>query len=177
MDNRLKRNSNNRTTSPALLDKKRAAPEDNFVSNEERRRMFRSEWTQEALPTPPAIPGFHMCWLSSTSQYDPIHKRTRMGYSPVKSEEIPGFENYRVAGGENEGLICVNEMVLYKMPEEMYQSMMAEMHHYAPLDEEEKIQVQQDQILNAKDSNGRRLGQVEGDGMNFDNNREVPTFQ
>jgi len=54
---------------------------------------------------------------------------------------------------------------------------MAEMHHYAPLDEEEKIQVQQDQILNAKDSNGRRLGQVEGDGMNFDNNREVPTFQ
>jgi len=118
-----------------------------------------------------------LCWLSTTNQYDPIHKRMRMGYTPVKAEEIQGFENYRVKSGEQQGLLSVNEMVLYKLPEDLYQEMMAEMHHYAPMDEQEKIKVQQDQILNAKDSDGKRLGQIEGDGMNFDLTRAAPIFQ
>lgn len=177
MDNRLKKNTHaGRESRGATADKSRAAPEEGFVSSEERRRMFRSEWVQEALPTPPEIPGFHLCWLSTTNQYDPIHKRLRMGYTPVKAEEIPGFENYRVKAGEQEGFVACNEMVLYKMPEEIYQEIMAEMHHYAPMDEQEKIKVQQDQLLNAKDSNGKRLGQVEGDGMEFDLSKQAPVF-
>ena len=177
MDNRLKKNTNaGRENRGATADKSRAAPEEGFVSSEERRRMFRSEWVQEALPTPPEIPGFHLCWLSTTNQYDPIHKRLRMGYTPVKAEELPGFENYRVKAGEQEGFVACNEMVLYKMPEEIYQEIMAEMHHYAPMDEQEKIKVQQDQLLNAKDSNGKRLGQVEGDGMEFDLSKQAPLF-
>ena len=116
MDNRLKKNTNSgRENRGAIVDKTRAAPEDSFVSSEERRRMFRSEWMQEALPTPPEIPGFHLCWLSSTNQYDPIHKRLRMGYTPVKAEELPGFENYHVKAGELEGHVACNEMILYKM--------------------------------------------------------------
>ena len=104
MDNRLKKNLNaGRENRGATADASRAAPEEKFVSSEERRRMFRSEWLQEALPTPPEIPGFHLCWLSSTNQYDPIHKRLRMGYTPVKAEELPGFENYRVKAGEKIG--------------------------------------------------------------------------
>jgi hypothetical protein len=177
MDNRLKRNPGAARENRAADDLKRAAPEEKFVSSEERRRMFRSEWQQEALPNPPEISGFHLCWLSTTSQYDPLHKRMRMGYTPVKSEELPGFENYRVKSGEHEGFVAVNEMVLYKLPNELYQEMMAEMHHYAPMDEQEKIKVQQDQLLNAKDSNGKRLGEIEGDGMKFDLTREVPIFQ
>ena len=177
MDNRLKKNTNaGRESRGATADRSRAAPEEGFVSSEERRRMFRSEWVQEALPTPPAIPGFHLCWLSTTNQYDPIHKRLRMGYTPVKAEELPGFDNYRVKAGEHEGFVACNEMVLYKMPEDIYQEIMAEMHHYAPMDEQEKIKVQQDQLLNAKDSNGKRLGQIEGDGMDFDQSRQAPVF-
>jgi len=45
------------------------------------------------------------------------------------------------------------------------------------MDEQEKIKVQQDQLLGAKDSNGKRLGSVEGDGMNFDQNVKAPIFQ
>ena len=177
MENRLKRNAGaNRENRGATADKSRAAPEEGFASAEERRRMFRSEWVQEALPTPPEIPGFHLCWLSSTNQYDPIHKRLRMGYTPVKAEELPGFENYRVKAGEHEGFVACNEMILYKMPEDIYQEIMAEMHHYAPMDEQEKIKVQQDQLLNAKDSNGKRLGQIEGDGMDFDLSKQAPQF-
>ena len=177
MDNRLKKNTNaGRESRGATADKSREAPEEGFASSQERRRMFRSEWVQEALPTPPEIPGFHLCWLSTTNQYDPIHKRLRMGYTPVKAEELPGFENYHVKAGEQEGFVACNEMVLYKMPEEVYQEIMAEMHHYAPMDEQEKIKVQQDQLLNAKDSNGKRLGQVEGDGMEFDLSKQAPVF-
>ena len=158
MDNRLKKNLNaGRENRGATADASRAAPEEKFVSSEERRRMFRSEWLQEALPTPPEIPGFHLCWLSSTNQYDPIHKRLRMGYTPVKAEELPGFENFRVKAGEHEGFVACNEMILYKMPEELYQEIMMEMHHNAPLDEQEKIKVQQEQLLGQRDSNGKTL--------------------
>ena len=44
------------------------------------------------------------------------------------------------------------------------------------MDEQEKIKVQQDELLNAKDSNGKRLGSVEGDGMEFDLSRKAPIF-
>jgi hypothetical protein len=176
MDNRLKRNNSQGRESRAIGDESREAPEKNFALSNERRRMFRDEFLQESLPTAPEIKGFHCCWLSTTNQYDPIHKRMRIGYTPVKAEEVPGFENYRVKAGEMEGMVACNEMVLYKIPSEIYQEYMAEVHHYAPMDEQEKIKVQQDQLLNARDSNGRALGQVEGDGMNFDMTRSVPIF-
>tara|TARA_R110000868_G_scaffold114309_8_gene306343 strand:+ start:8482 stop:9063 length:582 start_codon:yes stop_codon:yes gene_type:complete len=149
-----------------------------LASNAERRRMFRNEWIQESLPSPPPIPGFHVCWLSTTNGYDPIHKRTRMGYSPVQIDEVPGFENYKVKAGEHAGFVACNEMLLYKIPEEIYQEIMAELHHYAPQDEADKIRVQAENIQGARDSNGKRLGQVEGDGiMSLDEAKPVPIFQ
>jgi hypothetical protein len=62
------------------------------LSATERRRLLRQEWVQEILPTPPGIPGFHMCWLSTTNSTDPIHKRLQVGYQPVKITEVPGME-------------------------------------------------------------------------------------
>jgi hypothetical protein len=177
MDNRLKKRLIAGREDRGSNDSSRAAAESTFASSEERRRMFRSEWEPEALPTPPDIPGFHPCWLSTTSQYDPIHKRMRLGYVPVKAEEVPGFENYRIKSGEHEGFVGVNEMLLFKLPLDSYQDMMEEFHHYAPMDEQEKIKIQQDQLLNAKDSNGRSLGEIEGDGMNFDLSRKAPIFR
>ena len=176
MDERLKKDTTKGRESRANMDISRQAPENNFALSNERRRMFRDEFLQESLPTAPDIPGFHLCWLSTTNQYDPIHKRMRIGYTPVKAEEVPGFESYRVKAGEMEGFIACNEMVLYKLPEDIYQDYMAEVHHYAPMDEQEKIKVQQDQLLNARDSNGRALGKVEGDGMDFDLSRKAPIF-
>ena len=104
MDGRLKRATDKSRESRAQEDVSRMAPEESFASSQERRRMFRSEFTQEALPTPPEIPGFHLCWLSTTNQYDPIHKKLRLGYIPVKAEELPGFENFKVKAGEHTGL-------------------------------------------------------------------------
>lgn len=176
-DDRLKKNVSAGRENRATEDMSRRGPEEQFVSSEERRRMFRSEWLQEALPTPPDIPGFHLCWLSTTNQYDPIHKRLRMGYEPVKAEDLPGFEHLRVKSGEHAGFVSCNEMILYKMPMEIYQEIMAEMHHFAPMEEQEKIKVQQDSLMDrARDSSGRSLVQVENSGIDPDRMMKVPTF-
>ena len=162
--------------SRASQDSRRESSTEMLASTKERRRMFRSEWVQESLPSPPPIPGFHVCLLSTTNGYDPIHKRLRMGYTAVKIEEVPGFENYKVKAGEHEGFVACNEMLLYKIPEDIYQEIMAELHHYAPQDEADKIRIQVEQIQGS-DSNGKRLGQLEGEGIqSLDQARPVPVF-
>ena len=97
MDDRLKKNTKAGRESRGDSDLNRSNPADGMVSAEERRRMFRSEWFQEALPTLPEIPGFHTCWLSTTNQYDPIHKRLRMGYTPVTPQDLPdGYDHLKM---------------------------------------------------------------------------------
>lgn len=100
---------------------------------------FRNEWSASALPTPPEIPGYHLCWLSTTNSYDPIYKRLRLGYEPVKSSEMPGFEHYKMNSGEYEGMVGCNEMVLFKLPLELYQFFMNQFHHQKPLEEESML--------------------------------------
>jgi hypothetical protein len=175
MDSRLKKTLNaGGRESRSSQDLSRAAPEEAFISKQERRRMWSDEWTQSALPKVPDIPGWHLCWLSTTNGYDSIDKRMRLGYVPVKADELPGFDNYRVKAGEDIGFIACNEMRLYKLPMEIYQEVMTQMHHEAPNEEQDKVQVQVEQLQGNRDSSGRSLGSVEGEG--FGNlNRNVPT--
>jgi len=178
MDDRLIKNVMAGGREPrSKQNKPRQGAEESFVSKRQQRALFRDEFSQEALPKLPEIPGFHVCWLSSTNTYDPIHKRTRLGYTPLTTDDLPGHDHLRVKDGEYANLIMVNEMIAYKLPMDVYQNYMAEVHHYQPLDEEEKIQVQQEQLLNAKDSHGRKLGQIEGDGLNFELEKEAPEFR
>ena len=68
-------------------------------------------------------------------------------------------------------------MILYKIPQDIYQQLMEELHHYAPQDEADKIRVQLDSMQGTRDSNGRSLGMVEGDGINnIDKQLPVPVF-
>ena len=176
-DTRLKRNlTAGGRVNRGSLDKVREAPEDKFVSSDERRRMWKDEWTQSALPGTPEIPGWHLCWLSTTNSYDSIDKRIRLGYVPVKADELPGFENYRVKAGEQTGFIACNEMLLYKLPMDMYQEVMAHFHHDAPQEEAQKIRVQAAQQVGT-DRTGRNLTMVEGDGIDqMDKYVPAPVF-
>ena len=63
------------------------APEDKFISAQERRKMWSEEMTQSALPKLPSMDGWHLCWLSTTNSYDSIDKRMRLGYVPVKDRK------------------------------------------------------------------------------------------
>jgi hypothetical protein len=178
MDSRLKKTLNaGGRESRSSQDLSRAAPEEKFISKQERRKMWSDEWTQSALPKVPEIPGWHLCWLSTTNGYDSIDKRMRLGYVPVQADELPGFDNYRVKAGEDIGFIACNEMRLYKLPMEIYQEVMTEMHHEAPKEEADKVQVQVEQLQGNRDSSGRSLGSVEGEGFgNLNRNVQAPVF-
>lgn len=178
MDSRLKKTLNaGGRESRSSQDSSRAAPEEAFISKQERRKMWSDEWTQSALPKVPDIPGWHLCWLSTTNGYDSIDKRMRLGYVPVKADEFPGFDNYRVKAGEDVGFIACNEMRLYKLPMEVYQEVMTQMHHDAPNEESDKVQVQVEQLQGNRDSSGRSLGSVEGEGFgNLNRNVQTPVF-
>jgi hypothetical protein len=139
--------------------------------------MWSDEWTQSALPKLPELPGWHLCWLSTTNTYDSIDKRIRLGYVPVKAEELLGFDNYRVKAGEHVGFIACNEMLLYKLPMEIYQDVMLQLHHEAPMSETDKIRVQLESLQGARDSSGKSLGRVEGEGFgDLDRNVKTPVF-
>ena len=103
-------------------------------------KFLEDEFTQSALPTAPLIPGYHVCWLTTASSYDSIQKRQRIGYSLVRSSELPGFD---ASNGQSltgyDGLITCNEMVLAKIPMAKYQSIMKYFHHTKPMQEEEGI--------------------------------------
>ena len=178
MDSHLKKTLNaGGRESRSSQDLSRAAPEEAFISKQERRKMWSDEWTQSALPKVPDIPGWHLCWLSTTNGYDSIDKRMRLGYVPVQADELPGFDNYRVKAGEDVGFIACNEMRLYKLPMEVYQEVMTHMHHEAPNEESDKVQVQVEQLQGNRDSSGRSLGSVEGEGFgNLNRNVQTPVF-
>ena len=178
MDSRLKKTLNaGGREQRSSQDASRAAPEEKFISTQERRKMWSDEWTQSALPKVPEIPGWHLCWLSTTNGYDSIDKRMRLGYVPVRADELPGFENYRVKAGEDVGFIACNEMRLYKLPMDVYQEVMIQMHHEAPMEEADKVQIQIEQLQGNRDSSGKSLGSVEGEGFgNLNRNVQTPVF-
>ena len=166
MDSRLKKSLNasgrqDRSNGEAS----HKAPEDKFISTQERRRMWSEEWTHSALPKLPNLSGWHLCWLSTTNSYDSIDKRIRLGYVPVKSEELPGFEDYRVKSGEHVGHISCNEMLLFKLPMDIFQEIMTYQHHDKPREEADKIRVQIESLQGQRDSNGKSLVNVEGEGI------------
>ena len=125
------------------------------------KQNFENEWAASALPTPPALPGYHLIWLSTTNSYDPIYKRLRLGYEPVRSSELNGFDAYKMNSGEYEGMIGCNEMVLFKLPLELYQFYMNQFHHEKPLEEESMLK----QHAALKDQQARSVADEDEDGF------------
>ena len=140
----------------------------------ERRAMLRDNWGQTVLPQAPEISGFHTCWLSTTSSVDPIYKRLQMGYQLVKQSEITNIGNQRITSGEFEGCIAINEMLLAKIPDEIYQEIMLINHYERPLEEEGMLKA--NAALDEKDSEGKPLGRVEGFDSLGRALRTPPTF-
>lgn len=163
-DDRLKKSAGADARAPRdSADADRVQNDGTALTAEQRRRMLRQDWVQTILPQLPELPGFHLCWVSTTNSTDPIHKRIQLGYQPVKASEMPGFDQYTINdGGQYNGCIACNEMLLFKLPMEIYQDIMTIYHHDIPLEQEQGIRerVYGNQEV---DSNGRQLGQVEGD--------------
>jgi hypothetical protein len=172
VDERLKRDANaGGRESRAMQDQVRNAPAEESLVSKERRSAFQSEWLQEVLPKVPDIPGFHTCWLSSTNGWDPLHRRQRMGYTLVSAEDaLPDWfkESARqMRSAEHPGAISCNEMLLYKIPLDVYNSAMMHFHHDLPMQESEKLQASYEQLKEKArvESKGMAKALIEGDGM------------
>lgn len=120
-------------------DNRRGASEDRLQQDDERLTEFRKQFYQSVLPDLPKIPGWHVCWLTTSNPGDSIQRRTRLGYEPIKADEIPGWNYASIKTGTYEGCIGVNEMVAFKLPIELYEAFMRESHHLQPLAEEGKL--------------------------------------
>ena len=135
-DERLKKSADNRESRAAT---DRPVVEDRALSDDARVEMFRQQFFQSALPDLPKLPGWHTCWLTTSNPRDSIQTRLRLGYEPIKPEDVPGWEYATMKTGEYTGFIGVNEMLAFKLPESLYLAFMREAHHDAPLREEEKL--------------------------------------
>lgn len=138
-EDRLRRNTSDDRTNRAMED--RAVSENRELSDEERIELFRTQHFQHVLPDLPKIAGYHVCWLSTTNQSDSIHHRQRLGYEPIKSEDVPGwaFDTFSLKTGEYAGLIAINEMVAFKVKDSLYQAYMTQAHHTMPAQQDEKL--------------------------------------
>lgn len=118
----------------------RPISEDRELTDQERLDEFRMTSFQSILPDIPPIDGYHVCWLTTENPRDPIHSRMRLGYTPVKPEDIPGFgEHMALKSGEWQGCIGVNEMLAFKLPLNLYNAFMKHNHYDAPKAEEEAL--------------------------------------
>ena len=141
----------------------REVTEDRGVTEDDRLEMFRNQLFNDALPDLPNIPGFHVCWLTTTNPRDPIHRRMQLGYEPVRPDEVPGMEYASVKTGEYVGMIGVNEMLAFKLPQSLYERFMQEAHHDAPLREENKLAEVADMMRDQAERAGSTM--YEGDGL------------
>jgi hypothetical protein len=141
----------------------RTVTEDREQTDAAKLELFRASFAQAALPDIPPIPGFHVVWLASNNPRDSLAMRHRMGYTPVVSEDVKGFEFVADKGGALDGLIRVNEMVAYKLPLSLYNLYMRENHHNRPAQEQTKLT---DTVTSLKQKAQQDSGDIdEGDGV------------
>lgn len=133
-DSRIKKEADTVRASRTELENLKEIEDSGKLASEGDDEMFVDEFNFEALPDPnkEGDPGFHYFWCTTTNPQDTPHRRLRMGYEFVKSEERPEYKHLRLKSGEFEGVISMNEMLLLKIPMKRYQRLMLELHHNRP---------------------------------------------
>ena len=152
----------------------REVTEDRELTDAERLKLFQEDHFQAALPDLPKKPGYHMCWLSTTSQSSPINRKIRLGYKLCKPADIPGFDFYLVNSGAYEGYIGVNEMVAAMIPTSLYKQYMKISHHDMPNEQEGAILDAASEMADKAKDAGSRMEEGEGfRAMRLNQNRRA----
>ena len=135
------------------------------LSDDERFDLFADSLdTSSVLPDLPPMPGFHVCWLTTTHQSDTVAKRLRLGYQLIHADDLgPNWSSTSLKTGEYAGCVAINEMIAAKIPIRLWNRYMQRVHHELPLSEEEKLRSSIDQMKDDADMRGARLD--EGDAM------------
>jgi len=154
----------------------RAHTEDREEEDDERLEMFISTFLNNTLPEMPDIPGYHLCWLSTTNTKDTIHMRLRIGYQLVKPEEIRGWETVKLTSGDYAGYVGVNEMVLAKLPNRLYQRYMQAVSHDMPMDEASKMRYKVENANENARAVKSSVTDIDGNIAAMDRHAPVPDF-
>lgn len=160
-----------------LIDEMRGASgdPDRDLTDDDRIDILLAMELDTVLPTPPPIPGYHQCWLSEDNRYDTISRRERAGYTPVTPTDLPDWKcDNGTRSPQEADRFRANEMILYKIPERAYQRYMLTVHHKRPLEEEERLQVQVERLVNTvRSRNGKVL--LDGNDRIEPDRRLTPT--
>jgi hypothetical protein len=132
-------------------------PDDEFLA------AFMDSLDQSVLPNLPKMPGYHVCWLTTSNPRDTVPNRLRMGYELITDRMVPGFEGASPKSANYPGVLTVNEMLAARIPLRLYNRMMEYVHHDMPLSEEEKLRAKVESIKESGARDGARV--LEGDGM------------
>ncbi len=114
------------------------------------------------LPDAPPIPGFHLFWATTTNNKDSVEDRQRKGYSFVTRAELPDFclSSSQKSGQSTEDRIMINEMVLMKIEQDMWEDDMMIKHYDMP---RESIDALKNSVQIGNDGRGRKVGYTGGE--------------
>jgi hypothetical protein len=109
------------------------------LTDGDRVELLKRTHFQSTLPNIPRIPGYHVCWVSTTHPSDTPQGRLQLGYSYITPDEVPDFQFVDQKSADYPGVIVWREMVAMKIELHLYQLFMEELHHNEPLKQEETI--------------------------------------
>lgn len=117
----------------------RAITQRRQLTDGERVELLRRASFQSSLPNLPRIPGYHVCWVSTTHPNDTPQGREQLGYTFITREEVPEFTYTDQKSGDFPGVVTWREMVGMKIELHLYQLYMEDIHHNEPARNEESI--------------------------------------
>lgn len=158
-------------------DRAASAASHDEINDDEYLERFKDNLDQSVLPNLPPMPGFHVCWLTTSNPRDTVANRLRMGYELITEKMVPGFDGASPKSAQFPGVLTVNEMLAARIPERLYYRMMRHVHHDLPLSEEEKLRATVENLKEDAERQGGKL--LEGDGMAeiVQGAKSVPVFE
>jgi len=161
--------------------KDRAITQRRQLTDGERVELLRRANFQASLPNLPRIPGYHVCWVSTTHPNDTPQGREQLGYTYILREEVPEFTYTDQKSDNFPGVVSWREMIGMKIPLSTYQLYMEELHHNEPARSEEKIfdealQAGETAAQSAKRGGKMRAPVVETGTEELGQARDAPNF-
>lgn len=102
-------------------------------------KAFAQEMYNNILPETPKIPGYHTCWISTTNTSDTPQRREAHGYTRVRPDDLPGYDHITLTQGSFAGCIGLNEMILMKLPVDLWHAFMKISHEDRPYEQENTV--------------------------------------
>ena len=139
----------------------RETTEDRSLSDDERMELFRDSMHQTVLPDLPYMPGYHVCWLTTTNPRDSIQRRLMIGYELIRLDMLPGWDGISLRTGDYAGCVGINEMIAARISISLYNRYIKEVHHKMPLEEEEKLKTRTELLKQNAQRYGGRVSEVD----------------